>query len=410
MKKVKGFRLGIGMVLFLFLVPLLLGAPTVQAEEKWVTYFANSDYTGPIAALVMPMDMGEEDYFKYINEQGGINGVKIKFIGVDTRYDTARMISAYKRYRKTPKLLATTTWSTGTTKILSPYVTRDKLIQITPADGEFQAHPGRTFLFAPTYQDSYAGIIDWIISDWRSKGKSGMPTVGEMSWDNPYGRERLRGGKEYAEKMGVKLLEPEYFRPGTLKHDVYLKRMANAGADYIHLGGVDPTQTNIIRDAYRLGLTKKIQFSSGYWGISIGGVKSHPEPLEGAVVISPFLRGEDALNHPLVQKLWTKYKGPMSTFKNGGYCMGIAMGINFCSALKVALEEVGYDKITGDDMYRAYQKIGGKETEGLTGPCTYGPKSRRGSNLAKIYRVKDSKIVPITDWVRLPDAVSLHKW
>jgi branched-chain amino acid transport system substrate-binding protein len=409
MKLSEWFKFGMRIILTLFLVAFIV-IPQSQAKERYVSYFSNADYTGPIAALVIPMDYGEEDYFKYINEQGGIRGVKIQFIGVDTRYDAARMISAYKRYRKTPKLLATSTWSTGVTKMLAPYVESDKLIQITPADGEFQAYPGRTFLMCPTYQDGFAAMIDWVIKDWKSKGKSGMPKVGNMSWDNPYGKEELRGGKEYSEKMGIKLLIPEYFPPGTLKYDVYLKRLANAGADYIHMGGVDPTQTNILRDAFRLGLTEKIQFTSGYWGITEGGVKVHPQPLEGSVVISPFLRGEDALNHPLVKELWTKYRGAMSTFQNGGYCMGMAMGINFCNALKVALDEVGYDKIAGDDIYRAYQKIGGKDTNGLMGPCTYGPDSRRASRVVKIYQVKNSKIVPITDWVTTPDAVSLHKF
>lgn len=409
MKSTKWLRLGTGMVPALFLV-LFLAAPSVHAKDKWVTYFSNADYTGPVATLLIPMDQGEADYFKHFNEQGGINGVKIKYIGVDTRYDVARMISAYKRYRREPKLLATSTWSTGVTKILAPYVEKDKIIQLTPADGEFQAHPGRTFLICPPYQDGYAAMIDWIAKDWKSKGNSGMPTVGEMAWDIPYGKERLRGGKEFAEKIGVNLLKPEYFPMGTMKYDVYLKRLAQGGAKYIGLANVDPSQTNILRDAYRLGLTGKIVFISGYWGVNTGSVKSHPDATEGSYVISPFLRGEEAVNHPLVKKLWTKYRGPMSTFKNGGYTMGLAMGITFTNALKVALDAVGYDKISGEDIFQAYQKIGGKSNRGLMGPCSYGPKSRKATEVVKVYQVKNHKLVPVTDWVKTPDAVSLHKF
>jgi hypothetical protein len=28
----------------------------------------------------------------------------------------------------------------------------------------------------------------------------------------------------------------------------------------------------------------------------------------------------------------------------------------------------------------------------------------------KFYRVKDARVVPITDWIKAPDAVSLYKW
>ncbi len=100
----------------------------------------------------------------------------------------------------------------------------------------------------------------------------------------------------------------------------------------------------------------------------------------------------------------------MSTFKNGGYSLGVATGINFSNALKVALDRVGYKKITGDDIYRAYQEIGGKDPKGMMGPCTYGPNSRAPAKVVKIYQVKNSKIVPVTGWFPTPDAVSLFKF
>jgi branched-chain amino acid transport system substrate-binding protein len=81
-------------VLFLVMA-LLLWAPvsgTAQAEE--VKFLDLSDFTGPVAGLALPGSMGTEDYIKDINAKGGIDGVKIKYIGVDTRYDVARGLSA----------------------------------------------------------------------------------------------------------------------------------------------------------------------------------------------------------------------------------------------------------------------------------------------------------------------------
>ena len=90
--------------------------------------------------------------------------------------------------------------------------------------------------------------------------------------------------------------------------------------------------------------------------------------------------------------------------------MGVAMGITFCNALKVAVDTVGADKINGEAIYKAYQEIGGKSNDGLMGVCTYGPKSRVATKSVKIYQVKNSKIVPITGWVETPNAVGLHKF
>ena len=380
-----------------------------SSSAKEVAYLSLADYTGPIAGLNVPADMGLEDYIKEINAKGGVDGVKIKLIGIDTRYDTARAVSAYKRYRRDPKLLVVNSISTAIGKAIARLIERDKRLQLVPGDGEFQAHLGRTFIWGPAYQDAFAASLDWIMDDWKAKGKSGAPVVGFLNWDNAYGREHLRGGKEYAEKLGIKLLPPEFFPPGTLKHDVYLTRLAEAGANYIHAGGVDPTPTNVIRDAYALGLTKKIQFTTGYWGPTALGLSIHAKKLEGIVNYSFFLRGEEARENKAVTDLWKKYRGSLDKF-NGVYGMGMAWGMTYVAGLKAALKAVGYEKLKGDDMYKAYQRITGLERAGVQGPCAYAPDSRRGSLKIKMYQVKNGKIVPISGWRKAPDAVSLHKF
>jgi branched-chain amino acid transport system substrate-binding protein len=379
------------------------------AKEKEVAYLSLADYTGPIAGLNVPADMGLEDYIKDINSKGGVDGVKIKFIGIDTRYDVARAVSAYKRYRRTPKLLVVNSISTGIGKAVARLIERDKRLQIVPGDGEFQAHLQRTFIWGPAYQDAFAALMDWVMDDWKAKGKSGAPVFGYLSWDNPYGRELLRGGKEYAEKLGIKLLPPEFFPPGTLKHDVYLTRLAKAGAHYIHAGGVDPTPTNIIRDAHALGLTKDIQMTCGYWGPTALGIEVHAKALEGAVIVSFFQRGEESRNNSFVTDMWEKYRGSLDKF-NEVYGMGMSWAITYVAGLKSALEAVGYNKLKPDDMYNAYQRITGLDKQGIQGVCAYSSTSRRGSLEVKVYRVKDGKIVPITNWRKAPDAVSLHKF
>ncbi len=399
-------------VIFLSIVlAICMGLVTLSSPSsaKEVSYLSLADYTGPIAGLNVPADMGLEDYIKELNSNGGVDGVKIKFIGIDTRYDVARAVSAYKRYRRTPKLLVVNSISTGIGKAVARLIERDKRLQIVPGEGEFQAHLQRTFIWGPAYQDAFAGSLDWIMADWKARGKSGAPVVGFVNWDNPYGREHLRGGKEYAEKLGVKLLPPEFFPAGTLKHDVYLTRLAKAGANYIHAGGFDPTPTNVIRDAHSLGITKKIQMTCGYWGPTALGIGVHAEALEGAVITSFYQRGEESRNNSFVTALWKKYRGSMDKY-NEVYGMGMSWGMTYVAGLKSALKAVGYDKLKPDDMYEAYQKITGLDKNGIQGVCAYSPTSRRGSLEVKTYRVKNGKIIPITGWRKTPDAVSLHKF
>jgi branched-chain amino acid transport system substrate-binding protein len=395
-------------VLLLTTVLMLWGPVSAKAAE--VKFLDLTDYTGPVAGLALPGSWGYEDYFKDLNAKGGVEGVKIKYIGVDTRYDVARGLSAFKRYRRDKDIVAVGTVSTPFVKMLQRLTRKDKMVIIVTGDGEFQAHIGNFFIWGPAYQDAFAATLDWIKKDWTDKGKSGSPKVGFMSWDSAYGREPFRGGKEYAEKIGVELLRPEFFPVGNLKFDVYLTRLNKAGADYVYVGGVDPTQTSVMRDATALGLTKKIQFVSDYWGPTTLGVSLHPEALEGMVVVSFFLRGEESLYHPLLKRLWSTYRKKAPEEMNEGYGIGVAAGISFGQALKDAIKRVGKNKITREEIYKSYLNISGLGKEGITGPCAYSPTSRRGSDVVKFYKVTGGKIIPITDWIKTPDAVALHKW
>lgn len=397
-------------VLLLAMVLMLWNPVPGSAQAAEVKFLDLSDFTGPIAVLALPGSQGMEDYIKDINVRGGIDGVTIKYIGVDTRYDVARGLSAFKRYSRDRDVAAMLIVSVPLGKMLQRLTRKEKFMILTTGDGEFQAHIGNFYLYGPTYQDAFAAALDWIKKDWADKGKSGAPKVGFMSWDNAYGREPLKGGREYAEKIGIKLLPPEFFPVGNLKFDVYLTRLDKAGADYVYVGGVDPTQTSVMRDATALGLTKKIQFISDYWGPTSLGISLHPNALEGMVIVSFFLRGEESLYHPLLKRLWATYRKKPPEEMNEGYGVGVVLGMNFEAAIKDTIKRVGKNKISREEIYNSYQKLTGMGREGITGPCAYSPTSRLGSKVVKFYKVTGGKIVPITDWTKTPDAVALHKW
>ena len=239
-----------------------------------------------------------------------------------------------------------------------------------------------------------------------------MPSIGLIAWDNDAGRVPFRGGKQYAEKLGVRLLKPEFFPPGTTDHTTYLIRLKKA--DYIYIASCsDPAPKNIIRDGYRIGMRyPDTTFMSDIYGPDWNvGLKAHKKELQGAIVTSYYLRGTDAVEHPLAKLLWPKYrKKPMSEMMPQ-YLGGMAMAMAFEAAARIAIKDVGYDKVNGDAMYVAYQTLTGKDIyHGIQGKCDYSHTSRRGSKKVRLYQVKADVMVPITDWVETPDAVALHEW
>ena len=405
MKK-KSFSL----VTLTFVILLFVISNSAIAKQKVVNFLSLGDYTGPIGAIVVPADEAIRDYFRYINEQGGIDGIKLNFIGMDTRYDVARALSSYKRFRKTKRLLLVSTYGTAIDKAILPLVAKDKLFALSAGSGEFVAKPGRAVLYGPSYQDAFCAALDWMVNDWKQKGNFDMPKVGYMGWGNAYGHEHLRGGKEYASHIGVDLLKPEFFSPGTMDHSTYLTRLKKA--NYIYVTGIDPTPTNVIRDAYRLGMTKNIQFMTGYYApMEKVGLEVHNKELQGVVATSFHLRGNEMQSHPLTNKIWGMYhKEPISEM-NGIYGQGLVFAKIFIEGLKIALKDVGYDKLDGTAMYRAYQQLTGRDiSEGIQGLISYSPTERRGSREIRFYRVKGDTQVPISGWIKTPDALKYHQF
>ena len=426
--KRKMTRTKIGLLLAGILVLSLMALPLVSScakeaavpeGEKYVSILSLSDYSGPIAIITGGGDEGGKTYMEYLNDKGGFDGVEMRLIGVDTRYDTARGISAFRKYRTDPTIVVVIAQGTPLVEAIHPLVQADGDVLAIPGTGKYAAHtngdwvvPGRVYTYSPPYQDMFGAVLDWIVKDWQAKGKSGMPTLGYYNWDNEYGREHLRGGEQYAQKVGVSLLPPEFFPVGSVEHTVPLTRMAEAGANYIFAGGVDPTPAITLKSAHDLGLTKDIQFIVGYWGLfeDVGG-ELYPEAVEGSVIASCYLRGDEGRNHPLSKKL-CDFKGIPTSEWTDPNVAGIGLtGVCFAAGVDKAVEMgMSYEEIlVGDNYFKALCNAtgyGGEER--VTGPFVLSDTERRAYRSIKFYQYQNNEEMPISEWMPCPDTVSLY--
>ena len=68
---------------------------TKEVEEKVVTIGALVDMTGPTAGAQVPMYYAYRDYYKYVEEEDPIEGIKLNLITYDTQYDPGRIPQGY---------------------------------------------------------------------------------------------------------------------------------------------------------------------------------------------------------------------------------------------------------------------------------------------------------------------------
>src|SRR5271157_2545563 len=85
------------------------------------------DISGGTADVGKDYALGVTEAVAYVNDNGGINGKKIKLFQFDYGYRISEAITTYKRFRDFDKVVAVLGWGTGDTEALSPTVTKDKM-------------------------------------------------------------------------------------------------------------------------------------------------------------------------------------------------------------------------------------------------------------------------------------------
>ena len=386
---------------------------TQQPTTQTVKIGNLTDLTGPGAPSILLKFRGESDYFSYLNDvQGGIEykdpktgkvaKVKIEHLWSDTRYQVPLGITAYKKFKEEGVVCLLTTVS-GHTDALRDFVADDEIPMVTPAPGSDQNinPPGWIFLDRCTYADCYAGFLKWCKEQWKGEGS---PKVATLVYDNPFGRGAITPATaEYARGIGVDIVASEFVEMMPVDTTTQLLRIRDAKADYVYMNMIAATCAAIMKDANRLGLADKITFVGGHncyldEVIALGG--DVVEGVMGAMAYASWYEDVPGVN--FAKELQNRYHGEIT--RAGAYFIPCALNPVIVEAIRLALNEVGFDALDGAAVKDALEgNIRDFDTGGLTGPITYTTQERRGNRFIKIGKIEGGKVVSISDWFESPD-------
>lgn len=79
--------------------------PGIDAASKTITVGAFTPVTGPVPFYGL-ISHGADAYFKYLNDNGGIQGWKINYILKDDGYEPSRSVAAARRLVEDDKVFA----------------------------------------------------------------------------------------------------------------------------------------------------------------------------------------------------------------------------------------------------------------------------------------------------------------
>ncbi|WNJ99729.1 ABC transporter substrate-binding protein [Thalassospiraceae bacterium LMO-JJ14] len=186
--------------------------------------------TGPYAPNGIPFANGYGDYYKMLNERdGGIEGVKIKYLECETAYNTKQGVECYENTKATPPsgALAYQPLSTGITYQLIPKATEDKIPVFSMGYGRTSAANGKVFPyifnFPATYWDQASVFVKYIGEKEGGMDKLKGKKIALVYHNSAYGKEPIRTLEELSKKHGFELQLLAVDHPGQEQKATWLQ-------------------------------------------------------------------------------------------------------------------------------------------------------------------------------------------
>jgi branched-chain amino acid transport system substrate-binding protein len=339
---------------------------------------------------------GMKDAVDMANEAGGINGKKLEYFWKDGEYKDDVGIAAFKSLYTQYKPQIMWGQSTGMTKALGPEIKdRYKVLYSAYTFADVAANPKENpymFIPGPTYAEMFAVLLNYI-----AKQKPGA-NVAFFYGDHEFGREPIPFAREYAKKLGLKVVAEEVTKAGGVDVTTNILNMKQKNVEFCIFQGyvADPIQ-NVMKQSKDYGL--KCQFMGTFWSTEkqlLDLLGPLADEYIGVTAYSFYYQDQ----FPMIKKIreWTKKHNPKhAEYRTQAY-MQVFMGTTLMiEALKRA-DKAG--PVTGESLVKAFQSIKNFDVGGLMPPVTI-----KGNSIpvGRIVRgnSKTGKFDPITDWIIL---------
>jgi branched-chain amino acid transport system substrate-binding protein len=218
------------------------------------------DLSGPIAGLGKQARNGMVLRVEEINEQGGINGRKVKLLVEDGGYDPRKaLLAAQKLVNQDKIFLMAGHIGTAMNNAAMPIQFEKNVINfmpITAAREMYEPFHRFKFSFAATYFDQMrAGLPDL----YKRKAYA-KPCI--IYQDDEFGLEVVRGAEDALKAMGKAFTEKTTYKRGATDFSSQVARMKASSCDLVVMGTILRETIGTIAEA------RKIGFSPDFFGSS----------------------------------------------------------------------------------------------------------------------------------------------
>ena len=336
---------------------LLAAMPASAQNEQFIPIL--SYRVGPYAAGGSGYFGGAIDYFTLVNQNGGINGVKLLWEECETEYNAARGVECYERLKTRHGGASTVEpLSTGIAYGLFERVAQDKIPMTTNGYGLGSTADGRVFNWVfplgTAYWGQAAAMIAYLGQKEGGEAKLKGKKIVYMYHDSAYGKEAIPVLDALAARDGIELTKIPITPPGNTQESQWLQ-VRQLRPDYVILWGFGVMNPAAIKTAAKFGFPRD-KMLGVWWAGSEEDVIPAGDAAKGYVSAAFSASGT---NFPVMQDIQKKVygagKGNLEDKTRVGsiyHTRGVTYGIMIVEAIRKAQEKYGKGKVMTPEQVR----------------------------------------------------------
>jgi branched-chain amino acid transport system substrate-binding protein len=215
----------------------LLASPAVRAEKKYDEGASDTEikigntnpYSGPASAYAA-IGKTIETYFKVVNDAGGVNGRKIRFITLDDGYVPSKTVELVRQMVEGDKIFALfQSLGTPCNTAIHKYMNTKKVPQLFVATGASKWGDPKNFPWTMGFQPDYH--TEAVIYGHHCLANVKDAKIGVLSQNDDYGRDYLGGLKEGLGKDVDRIVKSVTFEATDPTVDSQIIQLKDSGAN-----------------------------------------------------------------------------------------------------------------------------------------------------------------------------------
>ena len=381
-----------------------LGFAIPAAAQKEIVIGLQCDRTGPTQTVGVFLCPGYHDYIALVNSKGGVNGVRIKALEIDTEYKVPAAVEAYERHKKEGAVLIGL-YGTPQTLALAQRLAEDKIAGTSPGFGSAASANGDKYPYlfpiAATYWSQATGAVQFAKN--RLGGSLKGKKIAYLFYDNPAGKEPMPIFEALAKEEGFEMRTFAVPPPGVEMGAQVIDIAQRFRPDFVitHLFGRSPSVS--IKELKRAGypLSKVVSF---VWGASEADVEAAGgwAVAEGYNAIQFAGVGSD---YPVLKEIAEMYRKqgkplPKEMASTVFYNRGVLIAAVHVEAIRNAMKAKGGANITPEDVKKGMEQIKGFTLGGLIPPMEINNVDHEGGGWVQVFTAKGGKWVKATEWYK----------